>query len=84
MSIFLILLQIFLLRLIFKKLNFPEFISFIIVGILNGRDLLNLIPSYLNDSYNIISLIALIVIFVRASSQIKIKLYTKKNFHRSY
>ena len=81
MSIFLILLQIFLLRLIFKKLNFPEFISFIIVGILNGRDLLNLIPSFLNDSYNIISLIALIVIFVRASSQIKIKLYTKKNFH---
>ena len=44
MSIFLILIQIFLLRLIFKKLNFPEFISFIIVGILNGSDLLNFTP----------------------------------------
>ena len=80
MSIFLILIQIFLLRLIFKKLNFPEFISFIIVGILNGSDLLNFTPSYLKNSYSLISLIALIVIFVRASSQIKIKIFDKKIF----
>jgi len=81
MSIFLILIQIYVLRLIFKKLNFPEFISFIIVGILNGSDLLNFTPAYLKNSYSLISLVALIVIFVRASSQIKIKIFDKKNFH---
>ena len=81
MWILFLLIQIIVFRLIFKKLNVPSFICYLFIGILNGSNSLNLIPSFLTNSYGIVSLISLIIIFARASSQIKISLLNKNNFH---
>ena len=76
MSIFLILIQIYVLRLIFKK-NFPGLLVYYCRNIKRKR-FIKFHTSYLKNSYSLISLVALIVIFVRASSQIKIKIFDKK------
>ena len=81
MWILFLLIQIIVFRLIFKKLNVPSFICYLFIGILNGSNSLNLIPSFLTNSYGIVSLISLIIIFARASSQIKISLLNKNNSH---
>ena len=81
MWILFLLIQIIVFRIIFKKLNLPSFICYLFIGILNGSNSLNLIPSFLTNSYGIVSLISLIIIFARASSQIKISLLNKNNSH---
>ena len=79
MGILFLLIQVFVFRFIFKKLNIPTFICYLLIGILNGNNFLNTVPSFLTNSYGIVSLISLIVIFARASSQIKISLLNRAN-----
>ena len=81
MGILFLLIQVFVFRLIFKKLNIPSFICYLLIGILNGNNFLDTVPSFLTNSYGIVSLISLIIIFARASSQIKISLLNRVNKH---